>query len=86
MTILVDPKIRNNVLTELQNRGIGVSVNFHPLHLMTYYRESYGYKRGMFPVSEEIGDRTISLPLYPKLKDDEVEYVIECVKDIILNG
>ena len=86
MTILVDPEIRNNILMELQNRGIGVSINFHPLHLMTYYREKYGYRHGMFPVSEEIGARTISLPFYPKLTDDEIEYVIECVKDIILNS
>jgi len=82
-TILVDPEIRDNTLTELQNRGIGVSINFHPLHLMTYYREKYGFKHGMFPISEEIGTRTISLPLYPKLGDDEVEYIIESVKDII---
>lgn len=85
ITILVDPGIRDKVLGELQNRGVGVSINFHPLHLMTYYRKRFGYRRGMFPAAEEIGARTISLPFYPKLKDEEIEYVIESVEDIINN-
>ncbi|MBD3178996.1 MAG: UDP-4-amino-4,6-dideoxy-N-acetyl-beta-L-altrosamine transaminase [Candidatus Latescibacteria bacterium] len=83
ITILVDPKIRDQALSRLQDRGIGVSINFHPLHLFTYYRERFGYREGMFPASEEIGSRTISLPFYPKLKDEEAEYVIESVRDIL---
>lgn len=83
LTILVAPEIRGRVLEELQKRGIGVSINFHPLHLMTFYREKFGYREGMFPVSEEIGSRTISLPFYPKLSDEEIDYVIECVTDIM---
>ncbi len=86
ITILVDPEIRGEALTELQNRGIGVSINFHPLHLMTFYREKYGYKHGMFPISEEIGARTISLPFYPELRNEEIEYIIECVEDIVHNS
>lgn len=85
MTILVDPEIRDLVLSRLQDRGIGVSINFHPLHLFTYYRERFGYREGMFPVSEEIGSRTISLPFYPKLKDREAEYVIDSVREILDN-
>jgi len=85
ITFLVDREIRDRVLSELQNRGIGVSINFHPLHLFTYYRERFGYREGMFPVSEEIGSRTISLPFYPRLKDEEVEYIIDSVKDIMDN-
>jgi dTDP-4-amino-4,6-dideoxygalactose transaminase len=78
-TILVDPKKRDKIMKGLQDRGVGVSINFHPIHLMTYYRERYGYKEGMYPVAEEIGSRTISLPLYPKLSDEEVSYVIDMV-------
>jgi dTDP-4-amino-4,6-dideoxygalactose transaminase len=82
-TILVDPSKRVSILEELQDRGIGVSVNFHPLHLFTYYRERFGYKQGDFPVAEEIGARTITLPLYPKLPEQEIEYVIETVTDVV---
>lgn len=82
-TILVDPGKRDQMLEALQDRGIGVSVNFYPVHLLTFYRERFGLERGMFPVAEEIGSRTISLPLYPKLTDEEVSYVIETVVDVV---
>ena len=79
-TILVPPDKRDTVLGRLQDRGIGVAVNFRAVHLMSYYRQHYGYKRGTFPVAEEIGDSTITLPLYPKLTAEEISYVIEGVK------
>jgi dTDP-4-amino-4,6-dideoxygalactose transaminase len=81
-TILVDAERRDAIMEELQNRGVGVSVNFYPIHLMTLYRERFGLKPGMFPVAEEIGARTISLPLYPKLTEQEIEFVIQTVIDV----
>ncbi|MBL7046010.1 MAG: DegT/DnrJ/EryC1/StrS family aminotransferase [Parcubacteria group bacterium] len=83
ITILVDKDIRDKVMHELQDRGIGVAVNFRPIHLMKYYRDKYGYKEGMFPNAESIGARTITLPLYPKLKDEEQEYIISNVRSIV---
>jgi dTDP-4-amino-4,6-dideoxygalactose transaminase len=82
-TILVDRARRDRILEEIQNRGVGVSVNFYPVHLMTYYRERFGFKPGMFPVAEDIGARTISLPLYPKLTGEEIEFVIQTVMDVV---
>ena len=58
-------------------------MNFYPIHLMTFYRERFGYKQGMFPVAEEIGSRTISLPLYPKLTEKEIDYVVKTVIDVV---
>ncbi|MCL6558927.1 MAG: DegT/DnrJ/EryC1/StrS family aminotransferase, partial [Firmicutes bacterium] len=77
MTIWVDK--RDRVLTELQEAGVGVAVNFRAVHLLKFYRQALGYRRGDYPVAEQIGDSTISLPTYPKLTDDEVDYVIRCV-------
>ncbi len=82
-TILVPPEIRDSVLWGLQERGVGVAVNYRAIHLLTYYRQTYGYKRGILPVAESIGDATVSLPVYPALTDEEVEYVIETVKDVV---
>lgn len=82
-TIWVDPVKRDTILHKLQQAGIGVAVNFRAVHLLTYYHETFGYKRGDFPVAEKIGDSTISLPMYPKMTDDEVGYVIEQVIKII---
>jgi len=84
-TVLVKSEKRDFVLNKLQEKDIGVAVNYRPIHLLKYYRETFGYKEGNFPVSEDIGKRTISLPLYPSLKDNEVSYVIETLKSIIKN-
>ena len=81
-TIMINPEKRDNVLWQLQEKGVGVAVNYRAIHLLTYYSQRYGYKRGMFPVAERIGDSTITLPLYPRLKDEEVRYVIQAVKDV----
>jgi dTDP-4-amino-4,6-dideoxygalactose transaminase len=48
---------------------------------LQYYRQRFGYKEGDFPVAEKIGASTITLPLYPRLKDEEVDYVIKCVSE-----
>ena len=84
-TILVQEDKRDSILHELQNRGIGVAVNYRPIHLLKYYRETFGYKEGDFPIAEDIGKGTISLPLYPRLDDTEVYYVIEYLKKVLKN-
>jgi len=81
--IWVDPEKRDRTLLELQYKGIGVSVHFNPVHLMTYFRQRFGFREGMFPEAERIGASTVTLPLYPKLKDAEVDYVIDAVKKVI---
>lgn len=81
-TIWVDPSRRDQVLADLQARGIGVAVNYRAVHLLKYYRERFGFTRGAFPVAERFGDSTVTLPLYPKLTDAEIDYVAESVKAV----
>ena len=76
-TIWVEPRIRDAVLSDLQDRGIGVAVNFRSINRLTYYRKHFRMPEGTFPVAERIGDSTITLPLYTKLTEEEIEYVIE---------
>jgi dTDP-4-amino-4,6-dideoxygalactose transaminase len=82
-TILVTPKKRDEILWRLQDAGIGVAVNYRPIHLLSYYRKTFGYKEGDFPVAEDIGARTISLPLYPSLKEEELKAVTSTLKNIM---
>jgi dTDP-4-amino-4,6-dideoxygalactose transaminase len=82
-TVLVPSKKRDGMLHSLQAKEIGVAVNYRPIHLLKYYRKTFGYKKGDFPVAEEIGRRTITLPLYPGLKQEEIEYVIRTVKSLM---
>jgi UDP-4-amino-4-deoxy-L-arabinose-oxoglutarate aminotransferase len=80
-TILVPPRKRDQLLWALQNRGIGVAVNYRPIHLLKYYRACLRYREGDFPVAEEIGSRTISLPFYPYLSDEALAYVVQVLKE-----
>ncbi len=82
-TIWVDPRRRDAIMTDLQERGIGVAVNYRPVHLMKYYRQRFGYTLGDLPVAESIGARTISLPLYPQLTDEQVDRVVDAVSDVV---
>jgi UDP-4-amino-4-deoxy-L-arabinose-oxoglutarate aminotransferase len=81
-TILVPRERRDDILWKLQENGIGVAVNFKALHLLSYYRETFNYENGMFPVAEKIGAGTITIPLYPKLTDKETTYVIKTVNQV----
>lgn len=79
-TLWTRPRWRDGLLAGLNKAGVGCAVNFRPIHLMTWYRETFDTCRGMFPVAESIGDRTLSLPLWPDLPLAEQQYVILGVK------
>lgn len=79
-TIWVDPARRDAILAGIQARGVGVAVNYRAVHLTAYYRERFGFRRGTFPVAESIGDRTITLPLWPAMTDEQVDEVIAAVR------
>ncbi|MEI6221559.1 MAG: DegT/DnrJ/EryC1/StrS aminotransferase family protein [bacterium] len=81
-TIWVDPLKRDTYLQDIQEAGIGIAVNFRPIHLMKYYREKYNFNDGAFEVAEKIGNSTITLPLYPKLTDEEIQYCIKTINQI----
>jgi dTDP-4-amino-4,6-dideoxygalactose transaminase len=82
-TIWVDPDKRDHILWALQDQGVGVAVNYRVCHLYTLFRRQYGHKEGDFPNAERIGSRTISLPLYSSLRDEEAEYVADTVKKVV---
>lgn len=72
---------RNRFIEELRERQIGVSVHYIPIHYHPHYRR-YGWRRGQFPHAESYYERTISLPIYPSLSDEDVARVIEAVYDV----
>ena len=78
-TIWVDPDWRDRVIQKLEENGIGVAVNYRPVHLLTYYRKTFGFKDGLYPKAEYIGRRTVSLPLYPDMTEEEVTAVIQAM-------
>lgn len=82
-TIWVDGEKRDYIMSQLQDEGVGVAVNFRAIHLLKYFRQEYGFERGAYPVAEKIGDSTITIPLYPKLSDEEINHVINSIKKVV---
>ncbi len=76
---------RDKFIELMGEANIGTSVHFIPVHLMSYYREHFDYKEGDFPVAESYFDTILSLPLYPKMTDEDVQDVINAVTHIISN-
>jgi len=70
-------KTRKAVMILLRNIGIGTQVHYLPVHLQPYYRDNFGYKKGDYPVAEEYYENCLSLPLFPKMTDEEIDYIIE---------
>ena len=74
---------RDEVIEQLKERGIGCSVHFIPIHKHPYYKNTYGYKNEDYPVANSVFERSLSLPIYPDMSDEEVAYVIENVLEIV---
>jgi UDP-4-amino-4,6-dideoxy-N-acetyl-beta-L-altrosamine transaminase len=76
-------KIQKHIFEELKKNDIGVNLNYIPVHRHPYYN-NLGFKKGDFPVAEKFHKQAISIPMYPTLKDDDKEYVIETLRKVII--
>lgn len=75
---------RDALIECLKQEGIGTSVHFIPLHLHPYYRKNVRYAEEQYPVATEVFTRILSLPIYPKMTEEEVQRVIDTVRSVIL--
>jgi perosamine synthetase len=74
---------RDQVLLHLRSNGVACRNYFSPIHLQPFYAEKFGYRRGHFPVTEFISERTIALPFYNRLSEGEVGYVCEILREAV---
>lgn len=75
-------KSRRVVFDAMRQRGVGVNVHYMPIHLQPYYQQ-LGFRRGMFPESEQHGEEALTLPLYPQLTDAQQDQVITALRQIL---
>jgi len=80
---LENNKIREKLRQSLTEAGIMTKVYFNPVHLKTFYRENFNYKQGDLPKTEKISGKVLTLPLYPKLNNKEMDYIIEKIKNCL---
>ncbi len=78
-----DSAARDRFIELLQNQGIGVSVHFIPLHTMPYYADLYHFSESDFPNAMDTFIRTVSLPIWPGMTEEQIDRVIETVMKTI---
>ncbi len=79
------PISRNDFIRKMNEKGVGTSVHFKPLHRMTYYKRRYSLKEENFPVAERIWRGNVSLPIYPSMTNEDLRYVSELVAALCLS-
>lgn len=87
--VLIEPKEtskginRDRFIQKMKDKSIGTSVHFIPLHRMTYYRERYKLEPEMFPNSEWVFQRCVSLPIFSAMTDAQIQYVVDSIREIL---
>ena len=67
---------RNQFINKMNQKGIGLAVHYKPIHKLTYYSNRYNFKENNFPRADLLFESIISLPLYPTLEDNEIDYIL----------
>ncbi len=73
---------RNRFIDQLRERGVGCSVHWRPLHLHPYYAEQFGWRAEEFPIATALWQRSITLPLFPGMRDEEHQHVVNVVREL----
>jgi len=80
-TILLDESIDRDVFFRyMRNADIGVNLHYIPVYRHSYYAENFDFDLRDFPVTEDVFKRIITLPLFPRMKLEQLEYVVETIK------
>lgn len=74
---------RDQILQGLRKNGIECGNYFPPIHLQPFYQKAFGFKKGDFPITEHISERTIALPFYGNLKEEQVDQVVYSLKKLL---
>jgi dTDP-4-amino-4,6-dideoxygalactose transaminase len=73
--------MKRRVVESLRERGIGLQVHYFPIHLQPYYCQQ-GFRMGQYPIAEEFYLRELSIPLYPAMTDQDVDWVVENLRQV----
>jgi dTDP-4-amino-4,6-dideoxygalactose transaminase len=77
------PLTRDGFITAMNARRIQCGVHYPPLHRHSFWRSTLGVEPGAFPEAEKVFSRTVTLPLFSAMSDEEVNYVIDAVRSLL---
>jgi perosamine synthetase len=80
---LADGINREKVMDYLNREGVQCKPYFTPIHLQPFYVDMFGYKKGDFPITEDVSSRTIALPFFTNLQEEQIDYVVQKLKEAI---
>jgi perosamine synthetase len=72
--------VRDALQKVLNDKGIMAKVYYYPVHLSSFYKKTFGYKKGDLPQTEKISDEVLTLPMYPELTTEEMDYMAQEIK------
>jgi len=74
---------RDRMMSELKARNVGTGLHFRAVHTQPYYADKYPQWPGRLPAAEWASERICSLPLFPDMTEEDVEYVVAAIKDVL---
>ena len=82
-TIQIENILRDDLKNYLAEKGVSSKVYFDPVHLTKFYRENFSFKEGDLRVTEEISKKVLTLPMYPMLEKEEIDYVTDTIRQFM---
>jgi dTDP-4-amino-4,6-dideoxygalactose transaminase len=84
LPILLNKSVNRKIfMDKMKSEGLQTSIHYPPIHLFKYYKDKFGYKRNELPLTEEISDREVTLPLYPSMRIEQIDFICEKIKEIL---
>jgi perosamine synthetase len=77
---------RDDTMRALAAQGVPSKPYMPAIHLMSFYRERFGHREGEFPVCEDVAARSLSLPFFPEMTEDQVAQVAEALASVVYAG
>jgi len=82
--VVLDKKYnRDKIIKKMAEKGVACSNYFWPIHLQPFYKKKFGFKKGSFPIAENVSKRTLALPFYSGLKEKEIDFVVKTLKKLL---
>lgn len=75
---------KKDFFEKMRENKIGLQVHYIPIHLQPYYKENFGFKEGDYPVAEAFYKREVSIPIYPSLENDDLNYIVRKIKELAI--
>jgi dTDP-4-amino-4,6-dideoxygalactose transaminase len=76
------PRPRNDIMEQLQRRGISTRPGTHATHLLGYYRKRFGFAPDDFPAARDCDAQTMAIPLHNRMSAEDYRYVADALKEI----